>query len=232
MSKYAESAKSSANSAIQDYDKLMDPSAQVPAPPVYAARLNGLLKTLNSADGALADSVKARKDFNIALEKLLATSRAILANDENQSVQLGMRKQEAETKKSEVELAIMRGLGPIEKGGSPADGGSASPVPEPDRPEVEALTPPAMDSETPQGSPAAEALQSPPAKQVSSVQPPAASGIEMLSNLASQYQALPISTNGSNKRRRVESDDFPDLEGDDGIDEDVAEMLRKDGAHA
>ncbi|OAA64588.1 ABC multidrug transporter mdr2 [Niveomyces insectorum RCEF 264] len=58
---------------------------------------------------------------------------------------------------------------------------------------------------------------------------PSASGIDILSHLASQ--AIPVSTNGTNKRRRVDiAEDVPDL--DDGIDADVAETLRKDSQAA
>ncbi len=48
----------------------------------------------------------------------------------------------------------------------------------------------------------------------------------MLSTLASQYHSVPV--NGSSKKRKIEaSEDFPDLGGDDGIDADVKEILRR-----
>lgn len=218
----------------------MDPAAAVPSAPVYAARLNGLLKTLANADGAVTECVRARRELVTALEKVLATNRAVLANDEAQLAQLATRRREVENKKADVELSIMRGLGPVDAAGvreSPAEGGnSASPPPvEPDRPEIEALTPPDTTSQTPPQSPPREGAVSLPPSGFRS--PTGAPGIEMLSNLASQYQSLPVSSsgaNGPNKRRRIDSgDDFPDLGGDDdGIDADVAEMLRKDSTHA
>jgi regulator of Ty1 transposition protein 103 len=230
VSKLLLPTKTSTSSATHDYDKLMDADAPVPSAPVYAARLNGLFKTLANAEGAVTECVKARKELVAALEKVLATNRAVLLNDEAQLSQLATRKKEVENKKADIELSIMRGLGPLEKQGTPTDGGSVSPPQEPDRPEVEALTPPSMNDDEPSLSPPPQAAV--PERTVSrssSSLPPSAPGIEMLSNLASQYQALPVSTNGSNKRRRVDSnDDFPDLGGDDGIDDDVAEMLRKD----
>jgi regulator of Ty1 transposition protein 103 len=221
--------KTAVSSANQDYDKLTDSSVPVPSAPVYAARLNGLLKTLATAEGAVAQSVKARKELITELEKLLHTHREALSSEESQLTQLSIRKTETDDKKREVEHAIMRGLGPSETSGSPIEGASRSPPPEPARPEVEALTPPPMVDE-PSISPISNpTIDSPRDNPDASFEPPAASGIEMLSSLASQYQSLPIGTNGSNKRRRVDDrDDFPDMGGDDGIDADVAEMLRKD----
>ncbi|KAF9870829.1 duf618 domain protein [Colletotrichum karsti] len=232
--------KTAISTANQDFEKLTDPSTPVPSAPVYAARLNGLLKSLASAEGAVAECVKARKGLIGELEKLLSANQEALANDEKQYAELTSRKAETEEKRREVELAIMRGLPTHEASQSPGNGASASP--EPERPEVEALTPPAMETFTP---PSVEALTPPAihdeppihehpeadrARSASSqgFQPPPATGIEMLSNLASQYQSIPVSANGSNKRRRVDGDDFPDLGNDDGIDADVAEMLRKD----
>ncbi|EQB57571.1 hypothetical protein CGLO_02281 [Colletotrichum gloeosporioides Cg-14] len=232
--------KTAISTANQDFEKLTDPSTPVPSAPVYAARLNGLLKSLASAEGAVAECVKARKDLIGELEKILSANQEALANDEKQYAELTKRKAETEEKRREVELAIMRGLPTHEPSQSPGNGTPASP--EPERPEVEALTPPPVEAFTP---PSVEALTPPPvhdeppvlregeadrARSASSqaFQPPPATGIEMLSNLASQYQSIPVSANGSNKRRRLDGDDFPDLGGDDGIDADVAEMLRKD----
>lgn len=232
--------KTAISTANQDFEKLTDPTTPVPSAPVYAARLNGLLKSLASAEGAVAECVKARKDLIGELEKLLSTNQEALASDEKQYIELTTRKAETEGKRREVELAIMRGLPTHEALQSPGNGASASP--EPERPEVEALTPPPVEAFTP---PAMEALTPPPAEDEppspqhaeadgagsassQSFQPPPASGIEMLSALASQYQSMPVSANGSNKRRRLDGDDFPDLGGDDGIDAEVAEMLRKD----
>ncbi|TDZ21449.1 UPF0400 protein [Colletotrichum orbiculare MAFF 240422] len=228
------------STANQDHEKLTDRAAAIPSAPVYAARLNGLLKSLANAEGAVAECVKARKDLMGELEKLLSANQEALVNDERQHVELASRKAETEEKRREVELAIMRGLPAHETAQSSGNGASASP--EPERPEVEALTPPSMEAFTP---PAMEELTPPPMDDMPSEPQPAdgesadpassqhfeptpASGIEMLSNLASQYQSIPVSANGPNKRRRLDDDEFPDLGGDDGIDADVAEMLRKD----
>ncbi|KAF6813429.1 DUF618 domain-containing protein [Colletotrichum sojae] len=232
--------KTAVSTASQDFEKLTDPAAPVPSAPVYAARLNGLLKSLANAEGAVAQCVKARKDLISELEKLLNANNEALAADEKQYAELTTRKAETEEKRREVELAIMRGLPAHEASRSPGNGASTSP--EPERPEVEALTPPPVEAFTP---PTPEAFtppaihDDPPVPQqietdgvglasTQGFQPSPASGIEMLSTLASQYQSMPISANGSNKRRRLDGDDFPDFGGDDGIDADVAEMLRRD----
>jgi regulator of Ty1 transposition protein 103 len=174
------------------------------------------------------------------LEKILNTNRASLEADESHLKDLASRKGTIEIKKQEVEMAIMRGLANNEKDQSAENCPSRSPEPEPDRPEVEALTPPpiADDPDDYNGTAPPENgnhqvrqpayPQSPPIQQQAAFHS-SAPGIEMLSILASQYHAVPVSTNGSNKRRRVASgDEFPDLGADDGINADVAEMLRKD----
>lgn len=160
----------------------------------------------------MSECVKARETLVLGLEKLLDANRAALEADRTSATTLGQQKDEVEAKKQEVELAIMRALGPAHSEQESGEGGSASPAPEPDRPEMEALTP-EMEAFTPPSvldEPLAM-LEETPAKETTA------------------YQTLPISTNGSNKRRRVDdSEDFPNLGGEDGIDEDVAAML-KDG---
>lgn len=233
--------KSSLSTANAEYDKLINSKEALPAPPVYAAKLSGLLKHLASAENAVAESVKARKELVAALEKILDTNRTALESDVAQQKQLADRMAEVDAKRQEVELEIIRGMGApegIDQHVSPQDGvHSASPEQEPERPEMEALTPPPGEGDdldfynndiaTPQNghqihAPVQEHHQQPSF-------PSAAPGIEMLSNIASQYQSVPVALNGSNKRRRVDSgDDFPDLGGDDGIDAEVAEMIRKE----
>ena len=53
LSKLILSTKTSVNAANQDYGKLTDPNVVTPSAPVHAARLNGLLKTLANAEGAV-----------------------------------------------------------------------------------------------------------------------------------------------------------------------------------
>ncbi|KAI6361688.1 hypothetical protein MCOR25_006431 [Pyricularia grisea] len=224
--------KSAISAANQDYERLTNPANPVPTAPVYAARLNGLLKTLATAEGAVAECVKARKELIGALEKMLDSNREALRADEAQLVELSSRRQAIDAKKSDVEMAIMSGLSmqdnSVPLGGAP-DG---PPAPDPAQPQVEALTPPSAGADGDMYDNSDSFAPPPPEPVPATEQPtgaqPMASGIEMLSNIASQYHSVP--TNGNtNKRRRVESgEEFPDLGKDDGIDPDVKEMLSND----
>ncbi len=118
---------------------------------MHAARLNGLLKTLANAEGAVAESIKARKLLIEGLEKILDTNRASLAAEEAQVAELSSRRIEIDNKKRDVEENIMRGFASNSNPGTPvgavegspgAQHSPVTPAPEPDRPEVEALTPP------------------------------------------------------------------------------------------
>lgn len=224
-------AKSTAAAANQDYTRTTDSSSPVPSAPVYAARLNGLMNVLASAEGAVAESVKARKGLIDALEKLLDEHKAALASDEEQLEQLKGRKNETEQKKQDVETNIMQGLNTKSETqqSSSEDPAASNTPPEPDRPEMEALTPPSVHEEPELPGDIGSPFAPETSQQDSSFQQGSAPGIEMLSTLASQYQSLPVVTNGSNKRRKIEGDEeVPGLGGDDGLDADVAEMLRKD----
>ncbi|ORY71753.1 RNA polymerase II-binding domain-containing protein [Pseudomassariella vexata] len=222
--------KTSISTANQDYSKLMDPGASFPSPPVYAARLNGLLKTLANAEGAVEQCVKARKALVGELQKILDTNKAALATDEEQLSTFKKRKREVDDKKRDVEMAIMQGLSSDDP--MPPNRLASQPAPEPERPEIEALTPPAAGPEFPQQPEEAVPAFSPEVPQEATFHQAAAPGIEMLSSIASQYKAVPTTTNGAKKRRLDCSDDFPDLGGDDGIDADVTEMLRRDSSGA
>jgi regulator of Ty1 transposition protein 103 len=240
------------SSANADYDKITNPNNDTPSAPVHAARLNGLLKTLANAESAVANCVRARQELVGALEKMLQANRTSLETGEKDLATIQSRKTTIDSKKQEVELSIMRGLAANEQEQSPGAAGSTSPPQELDRPEVEALTPPHETSgpEVEELSPPPQVLempdvdglpgnrhvnlssasQVPPAPQPQHRGLPSAPGIEILSNLASQYQSVPLAVNGAQgiKRRRVDSnEDFPDL-GVEGIDEDVVETLRKD----
>ncbi|KAF4634257.1 hypothetical protein G7Y89_g3849 [Cudoniella acicularis] len=238
------STRTSTNAASADYDKLTDPSAAVPSAPVHAARLNGLLKTLANAEGAVAESIKARKLLIEGLEKLLGANRAALAAEETQFGELSNRRNEIDAKKKEVEDSIMRGFASNSNPGTPAGpndgspGASHSPIapaPEPDRPEVEALTPPGYpqppqsepvpDFDLDSGNGSATAGHTVPSPQLPSA------GSDLLSSLSTSYGRPASGASGSIKKRKLNiADDFPDLGGDamDGLDADVAEMLWQD----
>ncbi|KFA46724.1 hypothetical protein S40293_07787 [Stachybotrys chartarum IBT 40293] len=232
--------KASISTANQEYEKHTDPTTAPPSAPVYAARLNGLLKTLANAESAVADCVKAREGLISGLEKLLDANRSALDSDKTALSELSSRKEEIENKKQQVEVAIMRALGPADGNGLPEERGDGSPDdPEGDRPKMEALTPPAMEALTP---PAMEAL-TPPAMEPlhdepldlpshsAPEQPSGNNGLHATTKVVAEAtsQQIPLSDSrpsNPNKRRRVEgSGDFPDLGGDDGIDAEVAAML-------
>ncbi|TAQ90930.1 hypothetical protein B7494_g749 [Chlorociboria aeruginascens] len=246
VTKLVLSTKTSFNAANQDYDKLTDPAAVTPSAPVHAARLNGLLKTLANAEGAVAESIKARKLLIEGLEKILDTNRIALNNEETQLDVLSNRRSEIDVRKKEVEDSIMRGFASNSNPGTPAGaegspGTNQSPVtpaPEPDRPEVEALTPPGGPQPNPivpapkldlDATNSSATLQNSVLTTQSPSQFPA--GSDLLSSLSTSY-AHPPSSSGltSPKKRKLNNDDFPDLGGDvmDGLDADVAEMLRQD----
>lgn len=201
--------KSTVDTADQEYIKQTDPSIAVPSAPVYAARLNGLLKTLATAETAVAESVKARESLISELERLLGEQKSAAQVDKASQDLLSQRKTEIENKKQEVELGIMRALGP-DGNGSTADG-TAGVNQEPDRPEMEALTPPTypispVDSpdiyDQPEGETSNEAERA-------------------------DSQSIDTSANGSNKRRRIDDgEEFPDLGPDGGLDADVEDMLK------
>ncbi|ETS80095.1 hypothetical protein PFICI_07624 [Pestalotiopsis fici W106-1] len=225
VSKLLLSTKTAISGSNQDYDKLMGPSATPPSAPVYAARLNGLLKTLASAEGAVEQCVQARRTLVGELQKILDTNKAALAADEEQLSTLKKRKVEVDDKKRDVEFAIMQGLSDSD---SPAPNGPHEPLaPEPEQPEVEALTPPAAGPDEPEDPEEAQ-WSSEIVPDDKPTQQGTAQGMELLSNLASHYNSMPTTMNGSKKRRLDSGEEFPDLGGDDGIDADVAEMLRKD----
>ncbi|KAK2612908.1 hypothetical protein QQS21_001019 [Conoideocrella luteorostrata] len=209
------------STAIEEYDKQLDPEVAVPSAPVYAARLNGLLKTLVNAESAVAECVKARETLVLGLEKLLDVNRSALVRERTKVDDLQARKVEIEQKKQQVEVAIMRALEPGESNGISGDGEYGSPPPEPDRPEMEALTPPPVPHE-PSPAPAETSRET---ETVLSFK----NNIDADPSSSHPYQSISISSNGSNKRRRVDdSGIFPDIAGEDDIDPEVAEMLKDD----
>lgn len=245
ISKLTLSTRTSLNAAYQDYDKLTDPNAVTPSAPVHAARLNGLLKTLACAEGAVAEVIKARKVLIENLEKLLDSNRVSLMADESQFAELANRRVAIDKQKKDVEDSIMRGFATTSNPSTPAVEGTpgqlispTTPAPEPDRPEVEALTPPSQSprSPTPETYHTSNAnpIQESSVSEPEYAPPEVAAGSDLLASLsgAGPYNP-PQGSNGSAKKRKLNDiGDFPDLGGDamDGIDADVAEMLRNSGS--
>lgn len=186
-----------------------------------------------------------------------------MANEEAQKETLATRKNVIEAKKREVEDGIMRGLSapstpvvvhgsqiadPRTNGGgvmSPTDNASV----EPERPDVEELTPPPPESRTPAGSPVTATPATTPATHVQPTIPPhhapvapPTAGADLLSSLSMppvrHYPGTPGSASGGGvaKKRKLD-DDYPGFgSGEDAmadLDDDVAELLRAEsgGAH-
>jgi regulator of Ty1 transposition protein 103 len=244
ISKLTLTTRTSVNSANQEYEKMTDPTAVIPTPPVHAARLNGVLKTLANAEGAVAESIKARKELINGLEKLLETNRAALLAEETQLAELSTRRVNIDTKKREVEDSIMQGLASTSSPATPVgvgnsngtDTGHTTPG-EPDRPEFEALTPPPFEALTPEPAEpdmdfpqptdsAAEpqdssyveaAAESAPPSAPASAPAAQALGADLLSSLSTAYPDSSGPSQGSAKKRKLDDGEMPDL----GIDEDL-----------
>lgn len=164
-------ATSNTNSANSEYDKINDLNAQMPAPPLRAARLSALLKSLATAESSVSESIKARKALVSELEKILDYNRTSLTNDETTLADLQSRKTAMDNQRRDVEDSIRRTAAATaesdgdmyknhnsdrdisESFGSPATNREM----EMDRPEYEALTPPPVEALTPPvGSPQPE----------------------------------------------------------------------------
>ena len=146
----AASTLSSGQEATADYEKLMYPATEPPSAPVLAARLSALLKKLASAEGAVVESIKARRDLIAGLEKLLATNREALEKEESQHGDLTSRKDAVDSKKRAVEDEILRKLPSESPGQAGVNGENGEELTngqhelsvEPERPQMEELTPP------------------------------------------------------------------------------------------
>ena len=140
--------------ASEEFAKMTDPNTPVPTPPVHAARLSALGKTLATAQGAVEASLKARTELVAQLENLVKSHRKHLEDDESIFADLKAKREGVEAKKNEVEDAIMRGLSAPSSPDIPTPSNSALATPtngsveerkELDRPEAEDFTPPPPD---------------------------------------------------------------------------------------
>ncbi|KAL4869105.1 hypothetical protein BDV12DRAFT_168601 [Aspergillus spectabilis] len=240
LSKAAVTSSTSSTAANAEYDKLNDPSVPLPTPPVHAARLSQLLKSLANAESSVSEVIKSRRALIDGLEKLLETNRSALSKEETLQLQWQDKKAETEAKKRDVEDAIMRGLSAentpaVDLGNFGASGESVS------RPEIEALTPPPVEAITPVGSPKQE--QQEPAPRAENGAHTIAgfslgfdypadasiSGLHQPSTTA--FGDLPQdSMNGLHtKKRKVahEEEDYAKFAGGD-LDADVAELLNQE----
>ncbi|KAJ5216974.1 hypothetical protein N7468_009982 [Penicillium chermesinum] len=113
------------------------------SPPVHAARLSQLLKTLANAESSVSDVIKCRRAIINELDKILESNRSDLAREEALFTKFSERKAEIDAKKHEVEDAIVQGFDNDQE----------------ISPDVEALTPPPVEALTPVASPKPEQQQ-------------------------------------------------------------------------
>lgn len=141
------------STANTEYAKMTDPATPVPSAPVRAAKLRGLVKDLMAAQGAVDASISARRELIAGLEKLVATNKGKLADEESTATVLKAQIEGMETTIRDVEDSIMRGQDAPTPGmdGNTNGGNDWSQRPEtegftPPPPDVEAFTPPANDT--------------------------------------------------------------------------------------
>lgn len=161
LTKAETSARGIVATANTEHSKLTDPNTALPSPPVHAAKLASLMKTLASAHSAVESSIKARTELIAGLEQLLQKNRSSLATDQATATELSTRLTATESRKREVEDGIMRGMSNPATPSNQSPGAGAADAPSngahgneptaPDYeeftppPEVESFTPPAID---------------------------------------------------------------------------------------
>ncbi|KAF2759197.1 DUF618-domain-containing protein [Pseudovirgaria hyperparasitica] len=223
--------------ANAEYDRVTNPDAKAPTPPVHAHQLSNVLKTLANAEGAVAQSIKCRRTLIEGLEKLLATNRTALSTEETYHYELSSKKTTIEAKKREVEDGIMRGLT------SGHAGNGAAYEDETNRPDVEQLTPPPVESLTPTGSPPPQDQAAAPVEADASYDYPPQTRAE-LDGMADAGQPVSHESNpgfgtvpsslkrqmseeggGLPFKRRSLKNDGPEFAGEVTLDADVADML-------
>jgi regulator of Ty1 transposition protein 103 len=149
LTKAETSARGVVATANTEHSKLNDPNTPLPSPPVHAAKLASLMKTLASAHSAVESSIKARTELIAGLEQLLQKNRSSLATDQSTATDLSDRLTTTESRKREVEDGIMRGLSnpttPLNQSPSAGAGDISSKGTlgnEPTAPDYEEFTPP------------------------------------------------------------------------------------------
>lgn len=126
--------------ANKAYTALTSGTTPLPSPPLYAARLNALAKDLALAEAAVSETLKTRQNLIASLEKLLKSNRAAITEEEKQHQEIRTRHTEVESKKRDVEDAIMRGLSSTKDLHSSSNSHNDFHLGE--RPEIERFTPP------------------------------------------------------------------------------------------
>jgi regulator of Ty1 transposition protein 103 len=159
LSKAESNARGVVATANTEHTKLTDPDTPLPSPPVHAAKLASLMKTLATAHSAVESSIKARTELIAGLEQLLKTHRSSLTTDRATASELSSRLASTENRKREVEDGIMRGLSnpttpSYHSPSEPSNGANGNEPTAPDYeeftpppPEVESFTPPPADAD-------------------------------------------------------------------------------------
>lgn len=161
LQKHRNATKAAITNADQSYATSTSLSqSSIDPPPVQAALLSSLLKSLATAEGAVKESIRTRKAVIDSLNKILTSHIQSLEDDRSKAQVLGDRVKEVELRKQEVENSIMREL----SSGHSADGIDVANVPQgmklelgsttpPGLPAAEDMTPPPVEDFTPPGSP-------------------------------------------------------------------------------
>lgn len=210
----------SLGTARTEYTKQFE-SEQLPAAPVYAARLSSLLKTIDTADFAVNGLIEARKAHIRNIEHLLKQAKDALVKDEEKAQDLRTKRQMTETTKNEVENMILRDM---DSQGNAGDG-PKTPEREIKSPEIEALTPPAqIQHEVQSPIPASELHHRHSIAPADPPQPPEfhAGASELLASLSGQFN-----NHSGLKRPQAETEDTNMFE---GIDEDLVNMFKNENA--
>lgn len=231
VTKAALDARPTLDTAEREYSRINDPEVSQPSPPVHAARLSSLIKSLAAAESSVSASIKTRQSLIADLERILQTNKGVLAKDEESLVEMTSRKTATEAKKREVEDAIMRGLTSADnspetpeveastRNGKTNGKRSSSFVDE--RPEVEELTPEPEDRPPLIASNPGDGFavfEEPPTAQSHPSNPAVAAALSGFSDTGSTSRvrvASGGSLNGSSTKRRKmshgEDDAVPDL---------------------
>ncbi|CRG83133.1 UPF0400 protein [Talaromyces islandicus] len=225
VSKASVATGSAVNAANTEFDKMNDPSTPDPSPPVHAARLSQLLKTLANAESSVSEIIKSRQSLIDGLEKLLDSNRTALAKENSLLTELSEKKAGTESRKRDVEDAIMRGLSAENSPAIHNNGGDAGS--EAPRPEVEALTPPPVESLTPPGGSPTETSQPHPFT-FSDHQMDGQTDIHDLGMSHNASYNDDFASGLNSKRRKVEHGEEGDLQFLGGaFDADVDELIRQ-----
>ncbi len=253
VSKAAATSANALPTADSDYTKLMELKSTL-TPPVHAARLSALLKVLASAENAVSEGIKARRALLAGLETIVEKNRTVLTKDESAHAELSSRKAAIDAKKRDVEDTILKGLNSAESspitpgvpGSDPRTNGGElrreSVSLDPERPDIEELTPPPPETSIPKQEPpfqaeADEAEYEPPITTTNSffqlphAPLPVVPGSDLLSSLTATPLGGYMGNPGPNvpKKRKLEDEDVVFGGGKDAmadLDEDVAELLR------